>query len=319
MGFKIGKLISGGAKLLSGDLSGIGDVAGAFGGGGGGGGGNNAGTSAGFTPYSITSGIATSKVDPTAKTATYTLTPQMQAFRDQYYAGATAALPSSVSNAYGQQVSDYGRGLFSQAANMDTGAMTSDYFNKNLRLLEPARKQESSRLNDLMFSRGTIGQGVGMGGGYVNPQQFALQQAREQQNAALALSAEDRARAIQGEQFQRAGALYGLGQSYLTDPYNTANQIMNYGIGIENLGSNTMAQGLNTGISVGQISNQAAQVNSAVNQQNYLRNLANENANNAAWTSAGNAIGNVDWGGLFSRNSMPASQGDFNSYYNMNA
>jgi hypothetical protein len=229
----------------------------------------------------------------------------MQAFRDRYYAGATAALPSAEQTAYAQQVSDYGKGLFGRATAMDTEAMTQDYFNKNLRLLEPARAQESSRLNDLQFGRGTLGTGIGMGEGYVNPQQFALASAREQQNAALALSAEDRARAIQGEDLQRAGALYGLGQSYLTDPYTTANTLMGYGTGIENLGANTMAQGLNTGISVGQISNQAAQVNSAVNQQNYLNSLYNQRANTAAINSGINAIGNVNWSGLFGGGVQP--------------
>ena len=286
-----------------------GSIGGAIGGMGGGGGSSSASpTSAGFTPYSIKSGLATSSVDPTNKIATYTLTPEMQAFRDQYYAGATAALPSAEQLAYGQQVSDYGKGLFGQATAMDTNAMTQDYFNQQQALLEPARAQESSRLNDLQFSRGTLGQGVGMGSGYVNPQQYAQAMAREQQNAALALSAEDRARAIQGEQLQRAGALYGLGQSYLTDPYTTANQIMGYGTGIENLGANTMAQGLNTGISVGQLGNQTAAYNADINRVNYLQNLAQSNANTAAWNSAAQNIGNINWGGLFGGQASPDGQ-----------
>ena len=35
---------------------------------------------------------------------------------------------------------------------------------------------------------------VGMGGGYVNPQQYALQMAREQENAALAAGSTDRSK-----------------------------------------------------------------------------------------------------------------------------
>jgi hypothetical protein len=318
----MGKLVKG----ISGGLSGFarggwaGAAAGAAGGllsgGGGKGGKGGSPTSAGFTPYSIKSGIASSTVDPNARTATYTLTPEMQAFRDQYFAGATSALPSAEQTAYAQQVSDYGKGLFGQATAMDTGAMTQDYYNRQQALLEPSRAQESSRLNDLQFARGTTGQGVGMGAGYINPQQFALAQAREQQNAALALSAEDRARAIQGEDLQRAGALYGLGQSYLTDPYNTANTLMGYGINLENLGANTMAQGLNTGISVGQLGNQTAGVNADINRVNYLQNLAKSNANQAAWDSGINAIGKIDWGGLFSGNN-PAAVGGVGStpYY----
>jgi hypothetical protein len=102
--------------------------------------------------------------------------------------------------------------------------------------------------------------------------------------------------------------LYGLGQSYLTDPYNTANQIMNYGVGIENSGANVMAQGLNNGINVGQLGNQTAIANSNINQQNYLNSLYNQRANDATWTSVGNAIGNINWGGLFS-GGLPSTEG----------
>jgi hypothetical protein len=307
----MGKLVKGVTGALGGFATGgwAGAAAGALGGltSGGGGGKGGSPTSAGFTPYSIKSGIATSTVDPNARTASYTLTPEMQAFRDQYFAGAAAALPSAEQTAYAQQVSDYGKGLFGRATGMDTGAMTQDYYNRQQALLEPSRAQESSRLNDLQFARGTTGQGVGMGTGYVNPQQFALAQAREQQNAALALSAEDRARAIQGEDLQRAGALYGLGQSYLTDPYNTANTLMGYGINLENLGANTMAQGLNTGISVGQLGNQTAAYNADINRVNYLQNLNTQRANQAAWNSAGEGLGKINWSGLFG--GLPSTEG----------
>lgn len=298
MGKTVGK-IAGVAGAVTGQpwLSAAGSALGSMGGGGGGSSAQSP-TAAGFTPYSIRSGIATSSVDPNAKTATYTLSPEMQAFRDRYYAGATAALPTAESAAYGEQVRNYGQNLFAEAAGMDTGQMTQDYFNQQQALLEPARAQESSRLNDLMFSKGTLGAGVGMGGGYVNPQQYALAQAREQQNAALALSAEDRARAIQTAQLAQAGNIYGLGQSYLTQPYETANTIMGYGTGIENLGANTMAQGLNTGISVGNLGNETAVYNSRINQQNYLNNLSQQRANAMAWDKGINAIGNVNWGGV---------------------
>jgi hypothetical protein len=277
----------------------IGGALGSSLGGSGGGGGATSPQAAGFTPYSIKSGLASSTIDPTAQTATYTLSPEMQAFRDRYYAGATAALPTAESTAYGQQVRDYGQNLFAEAAGMDTGAMTQEYFNQQQALLNPAREAESSRLNDLMFSRGTIGQGVGMGQGYVNPQQYALAQAREQQNAALALSAEDRARAIQTAQLAQAGNIYGLGQSYLTDPYATANQIMGYGTGVENLGINTMATGMNFGNMATTSNQNAANINANINQQNYLNNLARSNANTAAWNSGLGQLSNVNWGGLF--------------------
>jgi hypothetical protein len=260
----------------------------------------------GFTPYGVTTGFGTSTFDPKNQTAGYTLTPQMQEFVNQYYAGAQAAMPSPEQIAYAQQVSDYGQGLFGQATSMDINAMTQDYLSKQLALLEPARAAESSRLNDLQFGRGTVGQGVGVSGGYVNPQQFALAQAREQQNAALGMDAETRARGIQAEQLKQAGALYGLGQSYLTDPYTTANTIFGYGAGIENQGLNALTIGSNIGTMSAQGGNQAAQLNNASNQAQYLNQLSNANAWGNLAGQGVNAIGNVNWGGLFSGGGIPS-------------
>jgi hypothetical protein len=318
MGIKIGKLIKGGAKLFSGDLSGVADIAGSFGGGGGGGGNGMTAQAPTFTPYAVTSGFGSSKIDPTKKTAGYTLDPRLSSTRDKFYAGADAAMPQQYQMDFGKQVSDYGMGLFDRAANLDLDAMTQDYFNKNLALLEPARAAESSRLNDLQFSRGTLGQGVGMGGGYVNPQQYAMQMAREQQNASLAMSAEDRSRDIQAQDFQRAGSLYGLGQQYLTQPYETANTLFGYGTNIENLGMGTMATGMNMG-NIATTSNQnAANINQGINKQNYLTSLYQDSVERDTWKTIGDQI---DWGGIFERGSstsgMPESQGSFDDYYNM--
>jgi len=242
----------------------------------------------GFTPYGISTGFGTSTFDNTNKTASYTLTPEMQAFRDQYYGAATAAMPTAQQTAYANQVRDYGQGLFNQATAMDTGAMTQDYYNKQQAILQPSRLQESSDLSDQMYGTGRVGLGVGMGQGYVNPQQYALAQAREQQNANLALSAEDRARGIQQQQIAQGSNLYGLGTSMATDPYNTANQLFGYGANIENLGKDALTIGSNIGSMSGQLGNQAANYNNASAQQNYLNNLSQANAYGNA---AGQAIG----------------------------
>lgn len=304
MGLKIGKLIKGGAKLFSGDLSGVADIAGSFGGGGGGGG--QSAQAPGFTPYAVTSGFGSSKIDPTNRTATYTLDPKLLATRDKFYAGADAAMPQQYQTDFGNRVSQYGMGLFDQAANLDLDAMTQDYFNKNLKLLEPARAQESSRLNDLQFSRGTLGQGVGMGEGYVNPQQYAQAMAREQQNASLALAAEDRVRSNQAQDFQRAGSIYGLGQSYLTQPYETANTLFGYGTNIENLGMGTMATGMNMGNIATTANQNAANVNRGINQQNFLNTLYNDSVERDTWKTIGDQI---NWGGIFGSDGLESTEG----------
>lgn len=309
MGFKIGKLIKGGVKLFSGDVSGALDVVDSFGGGGGGGGSGTSAQAPGFTPYGITSGFGTSNIDAAKKTATYTLTPEMKAFRDKYYAAATGAMTNV--DDFGNKNIEYAKGLFDTATNMDIGAMTSDYYNKQLNLLEPGRAQESSRLNDLQFSRGTIGAGVGMGGGYVNPQQYALAMARENQNAQLAIGAEDRARSIQGDTLTRANALYGMGQNYNMQPYERANTLFGYGSAIENLGMGTMATGMNMG-NIATTSNQnAADLNSNINQQNYLNALYKSNANADSWSDT---LNNVNWGTLFGRGSDDGQWSSGGSY-----
>ena len=323
MGFKIGKAIAGGLKgFASGGWAGA--AAGALGGGlSGGGGGGGSGTSPGapgFVPYGITTGFGTSNINAANKTATYSLDPALKAFRDRMYGGATDTL-NTADPSYANAVSDYGKGLFGEATSMNLDAMTQDYFNKNLALLEPARAQESSRLNDLMFSKGTLGQGVGMSGGYVNPQQFALQMARESENSRLALGAEDRTRAIQGDTLQRAGTMYSLGQSYLSQPYDTANTLFGYGSNIEALGANSMALGMNMGSTAGNLNNEAAAFNSRINQQNYTNQMDRATANRDTWSGAIDQIGKIDWGGLFGgggSSDMPESQGDSNYYYNMN-
>lgn len=255
----------------------------------------------GFTPYAVTSGYGTSSIDPNAKTATYTLSPEMKAFRDQFYTGARSAMPTAEDIAFGKQVQAQGMGLFNRASDMDIGALTSDYYNRQQDILAPGREQEASRLADIMYSKGSLGHGVSMGGGYVNPQQFALQMAREQQNKELLLGAEDRVRNLQTEDFRQAGALYGLGKSYETDPYTTANTLFGYGSGIENLGANTMAQGLNVGLGVGELGAKAAAVNAGIDNQNYLAQLQRQRAKQGSWDTAMETIKNTDWSGMFNR------------------
>lgn len=251
----------------------------------------------GFTPYGVSTGYGKSTFNTGDKTASYTLTPEMQAFRDKYYGAANAAMPSQGQTAYANQVRDYGQGLFNQASGMNTQQMTQDYYNKQQALLEPGRLQQSSDLSDQMFGSGRTGLGIGMGQGYVNPQQYALAQAREQQNAGLALGAEDRSRSIQNDQLSRGLNLYGLGTSMATDPYNTANQLFGYGSNIENLGMGALNTGAQIGTNSGQIGAQAAQINNAGNQQGYLNNLSQANAYGNA---ANQAIGG--FGKLYSAN-----------------
>jgi len=218
-----------------------------------------------FKPYALTTPMGSSYFDEAAGTGGYSISPDLEKMYEEYLAGAQGALPSEEQMQNAADISNYGVDLFGRTANLDTEAMTRDYFNKNLRLLEPARAQESSRLNDLMFSRGTMGAGIGMDQGYVNPQQYALAKAREQENAALALGAEDRTRTIQNEDLQRALGFYGLGQELMTQPYNQSANILGYGTNLQSLALPALAYGLQAGQSS---ASAGANIAQAQNQQN---------------------------------------------------
>ncbi len=229
-----------------------------------------------FTPYSLTTPMGSSYFDTKTKTGGYNLSPELQGMWDKYLAGAQSALPSEAQTEFAGSLSDYGKTLFGTTigkdVNMDTEAMAKDYYNQQRMLLEPSRAQESSRLNDLMFSGGTVGQGVGMGGGYVNPQQYALQMAREQENAALAagstdraLALQDRARQIQQEDLQRALGYYGMGQELAYQPYQQSSNILGYGTSLQTSALPALSYGLQAGQSSAQAGANVAQ---AQNQQN---------------------------------------------------
>ena len=218
-----------------------------------------------FNPYALTTPMGSSYFDTKKGTGGYNLSPELQGMWEQYLAGAQQALPSAEQTQFAGDVSNYGKSLFGTSIGMDTQGITKDYLAKQLALLEPSRAAESSRLNDLQFSGGTLGQGVGMGGGYVNPQQYALAMAREQQNAGLALSAEDRARALQSEDLQKALGYYGLGQELTAQPYAQSANILGYGTTLQQSALPALTYGLQAGQSSAQAGANIAQ---AQNQQN---------------------------------------------------
>lgn len=285
-----------------------------------------------FTPYNITTPYGSSTFDTGAKTASYTLSPQLQAFVDAYMGGAKAALPTTTQTDFANAVSNYGLGLFNKAQAMDTGAMASDYLNKELAALAPARAQEQSQLADTLFKTGRTGAAAGMtnvGGqtGYVNPEQFSLLSAREAQNAQLALGAEDRARAIQNQDLANALNYYGQGQTLFSAPYNTSANILGLGTNIQNLGQNALTLGANIGTASGNQLYQGTQAGIA--QQDAINKA---NAQNAAYwgglgTNIGTSLGNIyknagGWSGITGgwgsgTAAIPTNTPSFEDYYNM--
>jgi hypothetical protein len=202
---------------------------------------------AAFKPYALTTPGGSSYFDTKTGTGGINLSPDLQSMWDSYIGGAQGALPSEEQMQSAGAVSDYGMGLWDKAANLDTQGIAKDYLGKQMALLEPGRAQESSRLNDLMFSRGTLGAGVGMGEGYINPQQYALQQSRGQQDLELALASTDRSRTMQNEDLQRALGFYGMGQELKYQPYQQSANILGYGTELQNLAMPALQYGIQSG------------------------------------------------------------------------
>jgi len=209
---------------------------------------------------------------------TSTLSPELQQFYNMYLEAARGAAPSESQLGFANQVSTYGQGLFGQAANLDTQGMTSNYYNQVLAGLDPQRQQENVSLANTLFSQGRTGAGSGVaGGGYVNPEQFALLKAREQANAGIYLTAEDRARQIQNERLQQGLGFYGMGQELRNAPWQTSANLLNTGVSLAGVNTPYIGYSLQSGQNV-----------TGVNQTNAEIEAKNRAANLGFW---GNLIG----------------------------
>jgi hypothetical protein len=175
--------------------------------------GQQAAAAAEFKPYSITSGFGTSYFDKNKQRAGYEIDPVLKAFRDQMYGGAADFL--------GQ-------------VQTDPAAAAQQYYNQQQGIMAGQRGAEDIALRQQQLQQGRIGLGLstdamgaggpaGMGGGYVNPQQFQQQVARNMADQQLAaqstqLAQADIDRAISRGQgmLQTATGLEQLGMSPLT-------------------------------------------------------------------------------------------------------
>ncbi len=140
--------------------------------------GRQAAAAAEFRPYSITSGFGTGFFDTNTNQAGYEIDPVLQAFRDQAYGGAADFL--------GQVTTD-------------PNAAAQNYYNQQQGLMAGGREAEDIALRNQQMQQGRIGLGLssqamgaggpaGMGGGYLNPEQFSQQVSRNMADQNLAAS-----------------------------------------------------------------------------------------------------------------------------------
>jgi hypothetical protein len=208
------------------------------------------------SPITTTTGSATPAAGGGVTTA---LSPELQQFYDFYINEAKKNLPTGASADFANQVAKYGQNLFTQGAGLDTQGMTSNYYNQVLAGLDPQRQQEDVTLANTLFSQGRTGAGVGVaGGGYINPEQFSLFKAREQANAGIYLTAEDRARQIQQDQLQKALGYVGLGNELKAANYTLPTSLFGTGVQLGQINNPLIAPALTGGQYVTDVNKQNA-------------------------------------------------------------
>lgn len=201
-----------------------------------------------FSPYSVSGPSGGVTYDTKAKTAEISLSPELQGFMDMYFGAATEALPSAEEMRFAGDVSRYGTGLFEDATKADLDKMTSDYYNRSLRMLAPERAAEDVRLSERLYGTGTTGLGTSVGTeGYINPLAYSQSLAREQANLGLFEQADLRARQEQEQDITRGLSLYGAGQDLRFAPYQQASGLLTQGVNLQGLADPYMGYGLNLG------------------------------------------------------------------------
>jgi hypothetical protein len=266
-----------------------------------GGGGGKGGDDAEYIPIrpaNVTTGFGTGLADPERGKYNYTLDPRLAAMRDIFYGAAPQFMPTAQEQQFARDVSQQGMGIFgqgqeflNQALGMNTGDVAQRYYSDVQNLMAGDRAEEEARLANTLFKTGRTGAAVGVQGGYVNPEQFALLRARELANQQLGIQAEELGRSRReadvgfGTRLMGTGlGTIGSGQQVAASPYQTMASIFGLGTGIEQLG---MQNTLGTAMAALPIHAQIQAGRQAV-----------ENANAAASGKGGGLLGSVANAGL---------------------
>jgi len=200
-----------------------------------------------YRPYDVT-GSFYGDVDFGDDTVSYQLSPELQKFRDYFYQQALGFQPTAAEQKLFTDISQTGADIFKRGSQTDIAKATSDYYNQQLKLLQPERTAEDIRLSERLYGTGRSGVGVSLGtGGYVNPEQYAASLAREQANLGLLTSAEDRARALQQQDISLGTGLFGLGREMRMQPITQAGSLLDMASGVEQMGMTPLMLGVDIG------------------------------------------------------------------------
>lgn len=216
---------------------------------------NQAAEAAKFKPYGVTTGFGTASFDTGNQTATYTLTPEMQAIRDKLIAQAGAYDTSRIGELAqplaGGATTLFGLGKQYLATSPEQARQ--DYINQQLAALAPSREQQLASIRNNLFQTGRTGLATGgttTGMGASNPELQAYYNSLQNQNLTLASQAEQAA-----QQRQQFGAgLFGTGANLLgqvpsltTQGYGPLQTQLGVASTIEGLGQNALDIGAQLG------------------------------------------------------------------------
>lgn len=237
---------------------------------------------AGLDINSITGGV---DYDKGANAYTLTLAPELESLYKNFLTGATSAFPTAKQNQFASDIQAYGQDMFADAAKKDLNQYISDYYNRELRMLQPERAAEDVRLRESLYGTGRSGLGVSLGsGGYMNPEIYSQQLARERANMELRQNAEDVGRTYLFDELSKGIGYAGLGQEMVYQPYAQASNIMNYALPLTQLnnpllGYSIQGGGVNT---QGNIGYQNALQNQYSQNMGFWGNLLGSGATAAA-------------------------------------
>lgn len=168
---------------------------------------------------------------------TPTLTGAEQQYQNYLQQLGTGLIPSGTGapsdvQAYQQQLQNLSQQII--PTSYDTGARAQQLYSQQQALLDPTRQQEEQRLSAGVFGRGRAGLNIS---GQGQPELYALAKAREQQNAALAVGAQEQAR----QQLQQD---IGLGTGLSGQAIQAGQQGQLYNLGLAQQGLGMLGQGL---------------------------------------------------------------------------
>jgi hypothetical protein len=210
-----------------------------------------------FRPVGITTGFGSSQFTQGpygVESASYTLTPEMQALRDRRIAEATAYDPTQLGQ-YAQPLYGAGQQLFGlgeQYLATSPEQAAQQYMSQQQGLLASSRAADLSRVGAANFGRGTGGLGVntGTGGAPSNPLAQALFNAQARQDLELAARADEAGMArtrFGADLYNVGGGLMGRVPSLMSAGYGPLQTQLGLAGSIEEMGQQPLQLGLQVG------------------------------------------------------------------------